>query len=112
MEYLLLTLDFGEILFLLAGFGSLQAALLKVLEPRGHRGTLDGPRRMTAVLWRPEGKNPEPFKGNRETRSEVRLEARWVEGSNLFDCSIDLFIVIHLLIVFSKADFGGTIEAE
>lgn len=55
VEYLLLTLDFGEILFLLAGFGSLQAALLKVFEPRSDGGAFDWPRRITAVLWRPEG---------------------------------------------------------
>lgn len=55
MEYLLLTLDFGKILFLLAGFGSFQAALLKVLEPGSHGGTFDWPRRITAVLWRTRG---------------------------------------------------------
>lgn len=55
MEYLLLTLDFGKILFLLAGFGSLQTALLKVFEPRSDGGAFYWPRRVTAVLWRPEG---------------------------------------------------------
>lgn len=57
VEYLLLTLDPGKILFLLAGFGSLQAALLKVFEPRSDGGALYWPRRITAVLWRPEGAN-------------------------------------------------------
>lgn len=64
MEYLLLTLDFRKILFLLAGFGPLQAALLKVFEPRSDGGTFNGPRRMTAVLWRPEGENEESFQEN------------------------------------------------
>lgn len=62
VEYLLLTLDFGKILFLLAAFGSLQAALLKVFEPCSDGGTFYGPRRMTAVLWRPEGENKESLK--------------------------------------------------
>lgn len=53
MEYLLLALDFGEILLLLAGFGPLQAALLEVLEPGGDGGALDRPRGVTAVLWGP-----------------------------------------------------------
>lgn len=53
MEYLLLALDFGEILFLLAGFGSFQAALLQVLEPGRHRGALGRPRGVGAVLWGP-----------------------------------------------------------
>lgn len=68
MEYLLLTLDFGKILFLPAGFGSLQAALLKVFEPRGDRRAFYWPRRITAVLWRPEGamKNVEQPKTDKE----------------------------------------------
>lgn len=70
MEYLLLTLDFGEILFLLAGFGSLQAALLKVFEPRRHGGTFDGPRRITAVLWRAEAENQETFQENTERKHD------------------------------------------
>lgn len=73
MEYLLLTLDFGEILFLLAGFGSLQAALLKVFEPRSHGGTFYGPRRITAVLWRPEENNKGPFKENLHIQAESTL---------------------------------------
>lgn len=51
VEYLLLALDFGEVLFLLACFGPLQAALLKVFEPGCHRGALGRPRRVSAVLW-------------------------------------------------------------
>lgn len=38
VEYLLLALNLGEILFLLAGLGPLQAALLEVLEPCRHSG--------------------------------------------------------------------------
>ena len=53
MEYLLLALDFGEVLFLLAGFGPLQAALLEVFEPGGDGGALHRPRGVTAVLWEP-----------------------------------------------------------
>lgn len=56
MEYLLLALDFGEILFLLAGFGPLQAALLEVFEPRSDGGALHRPRRVSAVLWEPKEK--------------------------------------------------------
>lgn len=51
VEYLLLALDFGEILFLLAGFGPLQAALLKVFESGRHGRALHRPRGVTAVLW-------------------------------------------------------------
>lgn len=54
VEYLLLALDFGEILFLLAGFGPLEAALLKVFEPGCDGGALRRPRRVAAVLWEPE----------------------------------------------------------
>lgn len=50
VEYLLLALDFGEILFLLAGLGSLQAALLKVFEAGRDGGALRRPRGVTAVL--------------------------------------------------------------
>lgn len=50
VEYLLLALDFGEILFLLAGFGPLQAALLEVFEPGGDGGALHRPRGVAAVL--------------------------------------------------------------
>lgn len=53
VEYLLLALDFGEILFLLAGFWPLQAALLEVFEPGGDGRALHRPRRVTAVLWEP-----------------------------------------------------------
>lgn len=53
VEYLLLALDFGEILLLFAPFGPLQAALLQVFEAGGHSGALRRPRRVTAVLWRP-----------------------------------------------------------
>lgn len=53
VEYLLLALDFGEILLLLAAFGPLQAALLQVFEAGGHGGALRRPRRVTAVLWGP-----------------------------------------------------------
>lgn len=53
VEYLLLALDFGEILLLFAAFGPLQAALLQVFEPGGDSGTLRWPRRVTAVLWEP-----------------------------------------------------------
>lgn len=56
VEYLLLALDFGEILFLLAGFGPLQAALLEVFEPRSDGGALHRPRRVSAVLWEPKEK--------------------------------------------------------
>lgn len=51
VEYLLLAMDFGEIIFLLAGFGPLQAALLKVFEPGCDSGTFHQPQRVTAVLW-------------------------------------------------------------
>lgn len=81
VEYLLLTLDFGKILFLLAGFGSLQAALLKVFEPRSDGGTFHGPWRITAVLWRAEGRTKNQLK-KIYIRSTVRLKACWVEGSN------------------------------
>lgn len=70
MEYLLLTLDFGEIFFLLAGFGSFQAALLKVFEPRSHGGTFDRPRRITAVLWRPEEENSDLKKNKVKSQTE------------------------------------------
>lgn len=53
VEYLLLALDFGEILLLFAAFGPLQAALLQVFEAGGHGGALGRPRRVTAVLWGP-----------------------------------------------------------
>lgn len=53
VEYLLLALDFGEILLLFAAFGPLQAALLQVFEPGGDGGALCRPRRVTAVLWEP-----------------------------------------------------------
>lgn len=53
VEYLLLALDFGEILFLLAGFGPLQAALLEMFEPGGDGRALDRPQGVTAVLWGP-----------------------------------------------------------
>lgn len=53
VEYLLLTLDFGDLLFLPAGFGPLQAALLEVFEPGGDRGSLRRAGRVTAVLWEP-----------------------------------------------------------
>lgn len=55
MEYLLLALDFREILFLLARFGPLQAALLEVFEPGCDGGALGGARGVTAVLWEPTG---------------------------------------------------------
>lgn len=51
VEYLLLALDFGEILFLFAGFWSLQAALLQVFEPSCNSRTLRRTRRISAVLW-------------------------------------------------------------
>lgn len=53
VEYLLLTLDFGDLLFLPAGFGPLQAALLEVFEPGGDGGSLRRAGRVTAVLWEP-----------------------------------------------------------
>lgn len=53
VEYLLLALDFGEILLLFAALGPLQAALLQVFEPGGHGGALRWPWRVTAVLWEP-----------------------------------------------------------
>lgn len=53
VEYLLLALDFGEILLLFAALGPLQAALLQVFEPGGHGGALHRPWRVTAVLWEP-----------------------------------------------------------
>lgn len=53
VEYLLLALDFGEILLLFAAFGPLQTALLQVLQAGGHGGALRRPRRVTAVLWGP-----------------------------------------------------------
>lgn len=53
VEYLLLALDFGEILLLFAAFGPLQAALLQVFEPGSDGGALRQPRRVTAVLWEP-----------------------------------------------------------
>lgn len=53
VEYLLLALDFGEILLLFAAFWPLQAALLQVFEAGGHSGALGRPWRVTAVLWEP-----------------------------------------------------------
>lgn len=53
VEYLLLALDFVEIIFLLAGFGPLQAALLKVFEPGCDGGAFHQPQRVT-VLWEPK----------------------------------------------------------
>lgn len=58
MEYLLLALDFGDILFLFAGFGPLQAALLEVFEPGGDSGTLHRAGGDTAILWEPREKAP------------------------------------------------------
>lgn len=56
VEYLLLALDFGEILFLLAGFGPLKAPLLEVFEPGCDGGTFHRARRVAAVLWEPTEK--------------------------------------------------------
>lgn len=50
VEYLLLAQDFGDFVFLLAGFGPLQAALLKVFESGGHGRALHRYRRAAAVL--------------------------------------------------------------
>lgn len=50
MEYLLLALDFGEVLFLLAGLGSLQAALLEVFESGSHSRAFHRSRRAGAIL--------------------------------------------------------------
>lgn len=61
VEYLLLTLDFGDLLFLPAGFGPLQAALLEVFEPGGDRGSLRRAGRVTAVLWEPREREQRHF---------------------------------------------------
>lgn len=61
VEYLLLTLDFGDLLFLPAGFGPLQAALLEVFEPGGDGGSLRRAGRVTAVLWEPREREHRHF---------------------------------------------------
>lgn len=50
VEYLLLALDFREVLFLLAGLGSFQAALLEVFESSSHSRAFHRSRRTGAVL--------------------------------------------------------------
>lgn len=56
VEYLLLALDFGEVLFLPAPFGSLQAPLLEVFESGRHGRTLRQTRGGATVLWEPRTK--------------------------------------------------------